>query len=256
MKLLSLEGSNFETEIANSQIVKVILNGKDIKAKVSAMANVFGVNKEDRFKEKVLCCVKETKNSLNIYSKSTDLNFPRWIGGASTLRIGEGIWGPKSGLAFKQVKNYKKIETLIDFKQLISQGNSNLSYDIWLTKEDSLPDRMETTKQEDLEIMIILNSNFKFPWEKIMETEYFDILYENKNKNKLARDKGHCVAFVTKNKMNFDILDMISICSDKLKIDFSKHYIRSFDIIKEFAKNTESEAKITKLEIDLTEEIK
>lgn len=253
MKLLYLEGSNFETEIANSEIVKVILNGKNIKAKVSAMANVFGVDKVDRLKEKVLCCIKETKNSLSIYSKSADLTFPRWIGGASTLRIGEGIWGPKSGLTFKQVKEYKKIETDIDFKHLINSGSSNLSYDIWLTKKESLPDKMETTKQEDLEIMIILNSNFKFPWEKIMENEEFCILYQNKNKNELARDKGHCIAFIPKNKMKFDIFNMISICSDKLKIDFFNHYIRSFDIINEFAKNTESEAIITKLEINLEE---
>ncbi len=251
---LQVEGSNFETGYGHSKFVKFKINNKEMMPIFSANANVFGSNREDRTKEKVFCQIKEEKNSLNLYARTSGLNFPRWIGGAPTFRIGEGVWGPQSGLKFKQIKNYKKIQTSIEFNHLIKKGFSDFSYDIWLTKETHPANIFETTREEDVEIMITLNSNFKFPWTKLEENENFIVLYEDKNKNPLARDKGHCICFIQKKKINkFDILELINLCSKYLKKDLSKHYLRSFDLINEFAKNTETIAKITKLRIDLIE---
>jgi hypothetical protein len=251
---ISVGGSNFEVGFGYSKFVRLKLNNRRIIPVFSATANVFGSNKEDRTKDKIFCKIEEEKECLRLYAKSKGLDFPRWIGGAPTIRIGEGIWGPQSGLKFKQVKDYKDIQTTIDFKHEIKQGFSDLSYDIWLTKEIYPVNFSETTRQEDLEIMIILDSNFKFPWKVIGETENFIIIYEDKNKNPLARDRGHCVAFIPKKPTNkFNILSLIELCSEFLKKDFSKHFIRSFDIINEFAKDTETIVKITKLDLEIKE---
>jgi len=248
---LKIEGSKFEVGYGYSKFVNLKINGKSYVPILSSIINTFGVDWKDKLKEKVFCKIEEMDDYLSFYTKTTDFqsSLP-FIYGAPTIKLGESIWGPSSGFDLGKVKDYKKMDTSIRWDFNVKKGYSDFSYDIWLTKDK----KSKNSEKDDVEIMVILSSNFPFPWKKVMETNKFVMQYHNKNSKEWAStDRGHVIVFFLKNKTKnygFDIKEMIKYCEKYLKASLKDYYIRSIDIINEFSKNTEVEAKLFNLSFD------
>jgi hypothetical protein len=245
---IKVEGSNFETGYGYSRFIKLKINSKKYYPILSARANTFGVKQQDRVKEKVFCSIEEKEDHLRFFAKSGEVEAPRWICGTPTLIIGNGIWGPKNNFELGQVESYKNLKASTIWEFNPKRGHGDFAFDIWFTKKK---DQSINSEEKDLEIMVVLDNNFNFPWKQIDETEDFIIKHENKNENRLASDKGHCVAFILKKKtkkFDVNITELISSCKKYLRINFENYYIRSIDIINEFAKNSEIETKLYNLD--------
>jgi len=252
LESLSVEGSSFETGFGISKFVNLKMNEKLFKPALGVIMNTFGVEHKDRIKEKIFCSLKEKNKFLEFYCKSADVEAPRWIVGAPTLRIGNGIWSPHSNFYLGKIKDYKKIQTAIEFKSFCKKGFYDFSYDLWFTENKN---QQNSTFRNDLEIMIVVDSNFKFP-NKGKETSYngMRVVYHEKKPGPNRQDKaGWEVSFIVpKDKPNFsfDILELVKFVSKILNKDFSRHYINSMDIIAEFAAKSEAKIELHKLDFD------
>lgn len=249
---IKISGSLFETGFGISKFVKFKLNGKLYAPVMGGIMNTFGVDPKDRIKDKIFCSLEEKSKFLEFYSKSGDIECPRWIAAAPTLRIGEGLWSPSSNFYLGKVKDYKKMQTTIKFKSIPTKGFFDFSYDLWFTKKEH---QKNLTNNEDLEIMIVIDSNFKFP-NKGRETEYngMRVVYHQKKQGSNRQDnKGWEVSFIVSpshKSLSFDIMDLLKFSSKLTKINFTNHYISSLDIINEFASNSEVKIELTDLEFD------
>jgi len=249
-KPVSIKGSKFEAVQGYSKVISLKIDNKKHTPLLSFLVNTFGIDWKDKTRKKVFCRIEDKKGYIYFHSKTSDFQpLTPWICGASTVRLGKGIWGPSSGFELGKAGDYRKMKTSVKWDFNAIKGYSDLSYDIWLTK------KKESTNSEkkDVEIMVVLSSNFKFPWKKIGENDNFIILHNDKNKFEHFKDKGHTITFILKKKTNrakFDISDLIKYPSKYLKLNLKDYYLRSIDIIQEFTKNAESEVKLYNLDFD------
>ena len=239
MDEINIEGSNFEQTIGVSKFVKLVLNNKKSNPKLGAIINVFGVNPENRRKEKVFAKVLERTKFLEFYAKTSKTISKEWIVGIPTIKFGNGIWKPNSGINLGKLKDYKKLNSYCKWDFSV-KGFGELIFDLWLTKGNKQP------ISNDVEIMIVLEKNFNLPWEKIGNIKNFEILHNIKKKG----DNSHVFAFIKKRKSNsikLNFLELVKFCEGFLKKNLKEYNLRSIDFGPEFSNNTEIIIKLYKL---------
>jgi hypothetical protein len=243
-KVISLEGCEYESMIGNSEIIKLIFNGKELPIEISATINLHGVGNDKRKKENAYAEIKETKDHITINARSGDFESKKIILGYPSLRIGNCPWGLVSNFSFGRLNEYEKIKIKTDYDFSL-KGNANLIFDIWLTKErDGIP------KKGDVEIMIWLDYKHKPSWKKLPDFKDFQVSHQQKKR----KDGWEVFAFFDNKKsrkISFDLVEIINHI--KSEVDLENHFIRSIEIGNEFLKNVELTTKIYDLEIELTE---
>jgi hypothetical protein len=252
---INVYGSRFETGFGYSEIVKLKLDGETYLPVVSGLVNVFGVPFDKRDSENIFCSIVSKKNFVEFYSKCDLKKSDSWILGATTLRVGESIWGTFTGPNLGKIKNYKKLKTKIDYKLKIKRGFGDFAYDLWLTKSRNFG----KADKDTVEIMIVLEKNFNnFLGEVIEETEEFQVRYQLKENKSDGVDNGHTFAFILKNKKlrEFDILKLVNYCERKLKKKLGNYHLRSIDLVNEFSYNTEMKVDLKKLSMGMEKKLK
>ena len=247
---IKIEGSRFEKGYGYSKFIKLKINNKLSSPVLSLSMNTWGAkDNKDRTKKKIFERIKEEKDCLSIYGESKGLEFAHWVGGMPTIRLGEGIWEPKTRLKLGQIKDYKdiKISTNWGFE---AKGWGNLTFDIWLTKDE------EGITKNHLEIMVFLDcTSKKAPWKEIGTFGPFNVGYLKKGSDWEGDSTkgGETIAFVlnkSTNQFKFNFMDLVKYCEKYINKKLGNYWLRSIDLGTEFAANSKVEAKIFKLDFD------